>query len=57
MFLRNFQRLKKNKIPDTQARKKSTRQMTQTDDINRRHKNGCNPRQTRTPAYNSVQAP
>ncbi len=33
MFLRNFQRLKKNKTPDTKARKKSTRQMTQTDDI------------------------
>ncbi len=28
-----FQRFKKNKTPDTQARQKSTRQMTQTDDI------------------------
>ena len=27
------QRFKKNKTPDTQARQKSTRQMTQTDDI------------------------
>jgi len=33
LFLKNFQRLKKNKTPDTQARQKSTRQMTQTDDI------------------------
>ena len=28
-----FQRFKKNKTPDTQAKQKSTRQMTQTDDI------------------------
>jgi len=28
-----FQRFKKNKTPDTQARQKSTLQMTQTDDI------------------------
>ena len=28
-----FQRFKKNKTPDTQARQKSTRQMTQTNDI------------------------
>ena len=28
-----FQRFKKNKTPDTQARQKSTRQMTVTDDI------------------------
>ena len=28
-----FQRFKKNKTPDTQARQKSTRQMTETDDI------------------------
>jgi hypothetical protein len=28
-----FQRFKKNKTPDTQARQKSTRQMTQTEDI------------------------
>jgi hypothetical protein len=28
-----FQRFKKNKTPDTQARQKSTRQMKQTDDI------------------------
>ena len=35
--------LQKNKTPDTQARQKSNRQMTQTDDII----NGCNPRQTR----------
>jgi hypothetical protein len=33
LFLINFQRFKKNKTPDTQARQKSTRQMTQTDDI------------------------
>jgi hypothetical protein len=33
LFLKNFQRFKKNKTPDTQARQKSTRQMTQTDDI------------------------
>jgi hypothetical protein len=33
LFLKNFQRLKKNKTPATQARQKSTRQMTQTDDI------------------------
>jgi hypothetical protein len=32
LFLKNFQRFKKNKTPDTQAQK-STRQMTQTDDI------------------------
>jgi hypothetical protein len=32
-FLNNFQRFKKNKTPDTQARQKSTRQMTQTEDI------------------------
>jgi hypothetical protein len=31
--LKNFQRFKKNKTPDTQARQKSNRQMTQTDDI------------------------
>jgi hypothetical protein len=28
LFLKNFQRLKKNKTPDTQARQKSTRQIT-----------------------------
>ncbi len=28
-----FQRFKKNKTPDTQAKQKSTRQMTQTDNI------------------------
>ena len=33
LFLKNFQRFKKNKTPDTQARQKSTRQITQTDDI------------------------
>ena len=33
MFLKNFQRFKKNKSPDTQARQKSTRQMTSIDDI------------------------
>ncbi|MBD3750500.1 MAG: hypothetical protein IE931_13495 [Sphingobacteriales bacterium] len=33
LFLKNYQRFKKNKTPDTQARQKSTRQMTQTDDI------------------------
>jgi hypothetical protein len=33
IVLKNFQRFKKNKTPDTQARQKSTRQMTQTDDI------------------------
>ena len=33
LFLKNFQRFKKNKTPDTQARQKSTRQMTQTNDI------------------------
>jgi hypothetical protein len=33
LFLKNFQRFKKNKTPDTQARQKSTRQMTQSDDI------------------------
>ncbi len=33
LFLKNFQRFKKNKTPDTKARQKSTRQMTQTDDI------------------------
>jgi hypothetical protein len=33
LFLKYFQRFKKNKTPDTQARQKSTRQMTQTDDI------------------------
>jgi hypothetical protein len=34
LFLKNFQRFKKKKkTPDTQARQKSTRQMTQTDDI------------------------
>jgi hypothetical protein len=33
LILKNFQRFKKNKTPDTQARQKSTRQMTQTDDI------------------------
>jgi len=33
LFLKNFQRFKKNKTPDTQARQKSTQQMIQTDDI------------------------
>ena len=33
LFLKNFQRFKNNKTPDTQARQKSTRQMKQTDDI------------------------
>jgi hypothetical protein len=33
LFLKNFQRFKKNKTPDTPASQKSTRQMTQTDDI------------------------
>jgi hypothetical protein len=33
LFLKNFQRFKKNKTPDTQARQKSTRQMTRTNDI------------------------
>ena len=33
LFLKNFQRFIKNKTPDTQARQKSTRQMTVTDDI------------------------
>jgi hypothetical protein len=33
LFLKNFQRFKKYKTPDTQASQKSTRQMTQTDDI------------------------
>jgi hypothetical protein len=33
LFLKNFQRFKKNKTTDTQARQKSTRQMTQKDDI------------------------
>ena len=33
LFLKNFQRFKKNKIPGTQARQNSTRQMTVTDDI------------------------
>jgi hypothetical protein len=33
LFLKNFQRFKKNKTPDTQARQQSTRQMTQSDDI------------------------
>jgi hypothetical protein len=33
LFLKNFQHFKKNKTPDTQARQKSTQQMTQTDDI------------------------
>jgi hypothetical protein len=33
LFLKNFQRFKKNKTPDTQASQKSTRQMTKTDDI------------------------
>jgi hypothetical protein len=33
LFLKNFQRFKNNKIPDTQARQKSNRQMTVTDDI------------------------
>jgi hypothetical protein len=33
LFLKNFQRFKKNKKPDTQARQKRTRQMTVTDDI------------------------
>jgi hypothetical protein len=33
LFLKYFQRFKKNKTPDTQTRQKSTRQMTQTDDI------------------------
>jgi hypothetical protein len=33
IVLKNFQRFKKNKTPDTQARQKSTRQMTQTEDI------------------------
>jgi hypothetical protein len=33
LFLKNFQRFKKNITPDTQARQKSTLQMTQTDDI------------------------
>jgi hypothetical protein len=33
LFLKIFQRFKKNKTPDTQARQKSTRQMTQTNDI------------------------
>jgi hypothetical protein len=37
------------KTPDTQARQK-----TLANDTNRRHKNGCNPRQTKTPAYNST---
>jgi hypothetical protein len=41
---------KKNKTPDTLARQKSTLQMTITVDL----VNGCNPRQTRTPAYNST---
>lgn len=39
---------KKNKTPDTQARQKKH----STNDTNGRHKNGCNPRQARTPAYN-----
>jgi hypothetical protein len=33
LFLKNFQRFKKNKSPDSQARQKSTRQMTSLDDI------------------------
>jgi hypothetical protein len=33
LFLKNLQRFKKNKKPDTQARQKSTRQMTQMDEI------------------------
>jgi len=41
---------KKNKTPDTQARLKKH----STNDTNGRHKNDCNPRQTRTPAYNST---
>ena len=49
LFLKNFQRFKKNKTPDTQARQKSTRQMTQTDDI----KMVVTHDRQRTPAYNS----
>ena len=44
------QGFKKNKTPDTQARQKKH----STNDTNGRHKNSCNPRQTRTPAYNST---
>ena len=33
IVLRKFQRFKKNKTPDTQARQKSTQQMTQTNNI------------------------
>jgi len=33
LFSKNFQRFKKNKTPDTQARQKSTRQMTVTNHI------------------------
>jgi len=40
---------KKNKTPDTQTRQKKH----STNDTNGRHKNGCNPRQTSTPTYNS----
>jgi len=50
LFFKNFQRFKKNKTPDTQARQKKH----STNDTNGRHKNGCNPRQTRTPAYTAV---
>jgi hypothetical protein len=50
LFLKNFQRFKKNKTPDTQARQKSTRQMTQTEDI----KMVVTHDRQRTPAYNST---
>jgi hypothetical protein len=49
LFLKNFQRFKKNKTPDTQARQKSTRQMTVTDDI----KMVVTHDRQRTPAYNT----
>jgi len=49
LFLKNFQRFKKNKTLDTQARQKSTRQMTQTDDI----KMVVTQDRQGTPAYNT----
>ena len=49
LFLKKFQRFKKNKTPDTQARQESTRHMTQTEDI----KMVVTHDRQGTPAYNT----
>jgi hypothetical protein len=50
LFLKNSIASKKIEHPTLKPNKKAH----STNDSNRRHKNGFNPRQTRTPAYNST---